>query len=124
MKLSKTQWILLGITVVFFVFTMAFFLGRSSVHEVVATERVPVEVSVPEEATKALEPELRVELNTATKSELEELPGIGEVLAERIIAFREENGCFVSTEQLMDVEGIGSVKYEKVKDLIYVEAVQ
>ena len=65
-----------------------------------------------------------MELNTAGLSELEALPGIGSVLAERIVAWREEYGAFVSAEQIMDVEGIGEGKYAEIKDLIYVEGEQ
>ena len=124
MKLSKAQWILLGCTVIFVTFTVAFFIGRSSVHAVIATERVPeAGVSDVPAATASLpEVQTRINLNTAQAIELETLPGIGAVLAERIIRFREENGGFLSTEQLMDVEGIGEVKYQELKDLIYVEA--
>ena len=40
------------------------------------------------------------------------LPRIGETLAERILAYRAENGSFVSTEQLMDIDGIGEGTYQ------------
>lgn len=48
-----------------------------------------------------------VELNTASFAELLRLPGIGPVLAERIIAYREQNGPFRSLEELLHVRGIG-----------------
>lgn len=62
----------------------------------------------------------RINLNTATQSELESLPGIGPVTAERIIAYREENGPFDSIEDIEDVPGIGPAKFDRVKDLITV----
>ncbi|MBR4131800.1 MAG: helix-hairpin-helix domain-containing protein, partial [Oscillospiraceae bacterium] len=68
--------------------------------------------------------EPRVELNRATQAELEALPGIGPVLAERIVAWRSANGPFISAEQIMDVEGIGEKKYAELKDSIYVEDTQ
>ena len=64
---------------------------------------------------------LRLDLNKATKEELMDLPRIGETLAERILAYREENGGFMSTEQLMDVDGIGEATYASLKDLVTVE---
>ena len=59
-------------------------------------------------------------INTATKEELMELDGIGEVLAQRIIDYRKQNK-FVSISQILDVDGIGEVKFEAMKDKITVE---
>jgi competence protein ComEA len=61
-----------------------------------------------------------VNINTATADQLETLPGIGPVLAERIIDFREENGPFTSGDQLEDVSGIGPVTMEGLRDLVTV----
>lgn len=61
-----------------------------------------------------------VNLNTATQAELEELPGIGPVLAQRIIDFREDNGGFTAVEQLREVSGIGPAGYEDIVDLVTV----
>ena len=61
-----------------------------------------------------------INLNTASQSELESLPGIGPVTAERIIAYREENGPFASIEDIEKVPGIGPAKFDQVKDLITV----
>ena len=55
-----------------------------------------------------------INLNSATKDELIRLPGIGEAIAERIILYREENGPFVSIEDLMNIKGIGSKKFERI----------
>jgi len=58
-----------------------------------------------------------VHLNTATTAELERLPGIGEVLALRIVARRESNGPFETVEDLLDVPGIGERKLTALRDL-------
>ena len=59
-----------------------------------------------------------IDLNHADESELQALPGIGEVLAERIIAWREENGGFHSKEDVLAVQGIGEATYEKIAPYI------
>ena len=61
-----------------------------------------------------------LDLNTATAAELETLPGIGPVLAERILTYRAEIGEFSSVEQLQEVRGIGAKKLAAVKDLVTV----
>ena len=61
-----------------------------------------------------------VNLNTASQAELEELPGIGPVLAQRITDFRENNGGFTAVEELREVSGIGPTVYEDIVDLVTV----
>jgi competence protein ComEA len=61
-----------------------------------------------------------IDINTAGNAELEELPGIGPTTAQRIIEYREQNGPFVSTEDIINVPGIGPGTYERIKDLITV----
>lgn len=61
-----------------------------------------------------------VDINSASQEELEQLPGIGPTLAERIIAYREENGPFARIEDIVNVSGIGSATYDEIKDLIAV----
>lgn len=95
--------------------------------------RVPGTVSVqhaepdePEEAVQTVMEEPsdaaddRLDLNTATAAELQELPGIGEVIAQRIIDYRDLCGHFLDPEQLMEVDGIGEAKYEKLRELVTV----
>ena len=62
----------------------------------------------------------RLDINTATKSQLMELQGIGEVMAERIVAYRTEHGMFSSIDALLQVEGIGEKKLQQIEKLIMV----
>ena len=62
-----------------------------------------------------------VNINIATKAELTNLPGIGGVLADRIIRQREEQGEFESISELQKVKGISKKKFEKLKPLIAVQ---
>ena len=59
-----------------------------------------------------------VNINTATQTELETLPGIGPSLALRIVNYRKENGKFSSIEDIKNVSGIGEAKYEDIKKYI------
>ena len=63
----------------------------------------------------------KININLAYSADLQRLPGIGEVMAERIIEFREQNGNFKNIEDIMLVKGIGIKKFEKIKDLITAE---
>jgi len=61
-----------------------------------------------------------ININTAGQAQLEELPGIGPALAQRIIDHRTKNGPFLSVEDIMVVSGIGEKRYEQLMDLITV----
>ena len=56
-----------------------------------------------------------VNINTASRRELEALPGIGEVLAQRILDYRKANGSFQSVDELVKVKGIGEKTLEKLR---------
>ena len=62
----------------------------------------------------------KVNINTASASELTTLDGIGESTAAKIIAYRQANGSFASIEDIKKVSGIGDRKYEAIKDRITV----
>ena len=62
-----------------------------------------------------------VNLNDATVEELMSLPGVGEVLAGRIVGYREEHGPFDSVEALKNVPGIGEGRLEAIRALVFVD---
>jgi len=62
----------------------------------------------------------KININTASSEQLQKIPGIGKVLAHRIIVFRYQNGKFSSIEQLLLVKGIGETKLEKIKPYIFI----
>ena len=64
------------------------------------------------------EPESKIDLNHASAAELESLPGIGPVLAGRIVDYREEHGSFRNVEGLSEVSGIGTSVVERIADLL------
>jgi competence protein ComEA len=63
-----------------------------------------------------------VNLNTASASQLEAVPGIGPKMAQRIVEYRQKNGAFKKVEELMNVKGIGEKSFLKLKAHITVSA--
>lgn len=105
----------LGIACIIFLAGM--FLGRNSVSSP-KSESAPRTVLYTTDGSVA---ESFVNINTADAETLQHLPGIGEVLAERIVAYRENSGSFRSILELLDIEGIGQTKLENIMDLICLE---
>ena len=79
----------------------------------------PTIVTAPaKEPREEIQVSFPIDINSATLQELMALPGIGEVLAQRIIDYRAEHGSFESIEGIMEVTGISDKRFEDVKDLI------
>lgn len=114
------------ITIVFAVFTLGFFLGRNqscndivvSVPENMLTLPACQPASNTEPPERVRDISFPVSINRAGKEEFMALPGIGEVLAERIIRYRGEIGRFSSVEELLNVDGVGAKHLEEIRDLI------
>lgn len=95
-------------------FTAGLFIGRN-------VNAAPVQISavapspLPTDTTHAGE---RININTATAQQLEQLPGVGPSLAQRIIDYRDANGPFTSVGELINISGIGAGRLEDILDLI------
>lgn len=95
--------------------------------KVVDGEQIPVGVprptpppGAPPPPGASAAPGAPLNLNTATPDQLDDLPGVGPVLAERIVDYRTQHGGFRSIEQLQDVSGIGARRYADLKPLVRV----
>ena len=122
-------------TCVFLAFAAGFFCGRAASPSPIQIAQLPQPTrsaaTVPSEHADAVEAEptmpvsepahQKLNINTATAAQLETLPGIGPVLAQRILDYRTANGPFTTVAQLTFVNGIGEKKLMDIMDLITVE---
>ena len=79
----------------------------------------PARVQNDAEVSEESEPEV-IDLNRAWSADLESLPGIGPVLAGRILEYRRQHGGFQTPEELLEVPGMGQATYDTVRDRIMV----
>jgi len=78
----------------------------------------PSQVQNPMPSNKTNSANKKININTASAKELEELPGIGAAIAQRIVDYRNQNGPFSDIEEIQNVSGIGSSRFNQIKDLI------
>jgi len=116
-KAALGEWVLLGLTGLFLCLLLGLFLQDRAAMAAPASAETALTVPVEE-----VRPDpLPVNLNTADAEALTALPGIGEELARRIVAYREEQGPFEAVEDLMEVSGIGQGKLAALEGLVSVE---
>ena len=115
-NIRKSEWILPALTGLFLCCLLALlFHDRAELNR----QSVVTAVAVPQEE---ILPDLTpLDLNAATAEQLQTLPGVGEELAARIVAWREEQGPFESVEQIMEVPGIGEGKFAALEGRITVQ---
>lgn len=119
--MKSSQKLLTGLTLVFAAFIAGLFIGRNFNRQPVQIQPLPAVTSAAvlplPVSTEPTVPSI-ININTATAETLQLLPGIGPLLAERIVAYREENGPFEIPGELMNVSGIGETKLEQIWDYI------
>ncbi len=112
MKGKKAGMVAYSLVLACLVFTLGFLLGRGS-----GKTQIQVQTAQGMPVTEAAE---RLDLNTATAEELDELPGVGSDLAKQIVAYREKVGVFVSVEELRNISGVGESRFAALQDLVEV----
>ena len=116
-KISKIEWLMLTLTVIFLIALSLLWLRAADV-----AEGTDYTITVTRPADEPVTPEAPapININTASSEELQTLPGIGPALAERIITYRMEHGLFRSIDDLTKVSGIGMSVLEEIRDLVAV----
>ena len=116
-KITRCELALLGLTALFLCLLSGLYLrDREALSAPALVETrltAPIETVRPDPSP--------LDLNAATAEELTALPGVGEVLAARIVEYREANGPFGSADELTNVSGIGLAKLAALEGLITVE---
>ena len=115
--MTKTDLFLLGLTVLFLLAVALTWLLTPR------TARGDYEIEAEQPTEDAAQLRM-VNINTAGVDELDSLPGIGPVLAQRIVDWRTENGPFTDAAQLLEVDGIGQATLDGLRDHITTEEIQ
>lgn len=110
--MKKAQIILIALSAAFICLITGFFMGRNTSQK--------LHISSGNTTGTAQSSIGKLDLNTATAHQLEALPGIGPVLAQNIVRFRQENGSFTCTEDLLLVPGLGPKRLAEILDYITV----
>ena len=123
----RSAWkVMLFLTFGFIMLALGFFLGRNSgvtiVYEQPAVQVALQEQHVPNDTAPVSVPpaQEKVNINTADASALESLPGIGPVIAQRIVEYRQTYGLFRTIDQIKDVSGIGEATFAELEPWITV----
>lgn len=119
--MKKSAKIMLTALAAFLLTVSAYFLGRRTVRgvKVQAEHPIPVQTEAVRSMPQPTESE-RININEASAEELQQLPQIGETLAQRIVDYRAQHGPFSGISELMNVEGIGEARFDAIKDYITV----
>ncbi len=118
---NQGVWLLLTLEILLLALLIGFFLGRNTADMPIQISKLPSQTEDTASSDSETETQGKININTANAEQLQELPGIGPTLAERIIAYRDKNGPFQTLSELTNVEGIGLEKLNGLIDFATVE---
>lgn len=128
MDIKKPELFAVAITAVFLAFVLGFFTGSQNKGDGITVQTqngsgvTEAAAAFSSDDRDSMEKTAeRININTAGAEELMTLPHVGEVIAGRIIDYREENGDFKIIEEITDVQGIGDKIFEEIRELITVD---
>ena len=110
--MKKDKLVLLSVCFSFLALAIGIFIDRNTGHNPYDT--------VQSEMIETADSDPRLDINEMSTAQLEAIPGIGEMLAKRIVAYRDANGPFRTLEEVMNVEGIGEKKLDQIASLVKV----
>ena len=119
--MKKGQMILLSICTLSLCVVFGIFLGRNLPNNYIPQTQISATSATDSPTVSAVTPHEKsghLDLNLATKAQLMDLPGIGEVLAQRILDYRQTQGSFHSIDELLNVEGIGEKTLEQIEPFL------
>ena len=118
---NRERIIFIGLAVILLVIATIISSGRlRSYHKIVIVKNGVKEQFTLNEVERMLREAKKIDINTASEKEISSIPGIGEVLATRIVKYREAHGNFYQANDLLNVAGIGKKKLGKIKAYIAV----
>ena len=120
--MKKASLVLIILTLICCAFSGGFFLGRGTGSNAINISSIPTVVhtatQVPTDGATQPGTTFPIDINTATADQFATLPGIGDTIAQRIVAYRNANGPFRTIADLLYIEGIGEKKLEAILDYI------
>ena len=121
---KASQYSLILVSCAFVVFLAGIFFGRNTNYHLLPNSAETETVATIPEDLVVYSTDVyingKLNINAASKEDLTLLPGIGDVLSDRILAYREEHGKFQEIDELLSVDGMGDSKLAKIKDYITV----
>ena len=120
--MKKAKIALLSVSLIFMCVMIGFFIGRMSAknHVILSSQNTSTDNADSAAETVSVIENGRININLATSQQLQMLPNIGDVLAERIVTYRSEHGPFDTVDDLTLVDGIGEKRLEALRQYITV----
>lgn len=120
--MKKAKIAILSVSLIFMCVMIGFFIGRMSAknHVILSSQNTSTDKADSAAETVSVIENGRININLATSQQLQMLPNIGDVLAERIVTYRSEHGPFDTVDDLTLVDGIGEKRLEALRQYITV----